>query len=690
MKKNYLFTFILTLCFGFLSFGQTVLITGYVDAPCTGAKPRTVEIYVSGTIDFTDWKLQRQSNGKGYTTNIDLTNLGTITDAFAYITNDSAGFTSEFNVTTNILQNSAISSNGNDAFQISDKDDNLIDRFGEDGVDGTGKDWEHEDTYYYRKDGSTANAGTFSSSNWTFGAKNLLDGKGKCNSAAALSTLVPFGSFKLVASTDPSITVGNAVTGLDYFEGNGPSAEKDFTVEGSNLTTDITVTAPTNFEVSTTSDSGFAASVTLTQSSGSVASTTIYTRLKAGLTTNTYTGDVTVSSTGATDKTVALSGKISPADPQFSFRAFLDDFNTIISTGNPSEEQTFTVEGLFLSNNLVVTAPANYEVSLTTGTGFSAAVNIVPNSGTIAKTTVFVRLKSGLAAGKYAGDITLSSTGVADQTIAVSGNAFGAVTNSMVITGVYDGSLSGGTPKGVELYVLKDIADLSLYGLSAVANGGGTSAGTIRYSFPADAVTAGTFIYVATEDTNFNTFFGMMPTYTTGSVSINGDDSIELYESGQIVDVFGDVNKDGSGEAWDYLDGWAYRKANTGPEGTTFTVANWTYSGVDGLEGGTNNATATKAFPLGTYKNTTASVQRNGILGFATYPNPITNNEFTITSSNSSKKEVAIFNVLGKNVYSTSFTGTKATLDVSSISSGIYVLKVTEESKTATKKLVIR
>ena len=53
--------------------------------------------------------------------------------------------------------------------------------------------------------------------------------------------------------------------------------------------------------------------------------------------------------------------------------------------------------------------------------------------------------------------------------------------------------------------------------------------------------------------------------------SINGDDSIELYENGQIIDTFGDVDTDGSGQDWDYVDGWAYRSSGTGPEWTTFT-----------------------------------------------------------------------------------------------------------------------
>jgi hypothetical protein len=163
-----------------------------------------------------------------------------------------------------------------------------------------------------------------------------------------------------------------------------------------------------------------------------------------------------------------------------------------------------------------------------------------------------------------------------------------------------------------------------------------------------------------------------------------------LYERGQIIDVYGDVDSDFSGETFDYLDGWAYRNSNTGPEGTTFTPSNWTYSGVDGLEGGSNNATATSPFPIGTYSNATASVERNGILGFTTYPNPITNREFTVSSSSASAKEIAVFNVLGKKVLATRISGTKATVDVSGISAGIYILKVTEAGKIATKKLIIR
>ncbi|QXP71413.1 T9SS type A sorting domain-containing protein [Polaribacter sp. R2A056_3_33] len=90
------------------------------------------------------------------------------------------------------------------------------------------------------------------------------------------------------------------------------------------------------------------------------------------------------------------------------------------------------------------------------------------------------------------------------------------------------------------------------------------------------------------------------------------------------------------------------------------------------------------------FEEATASLSKNSIEGFTTYPNPITDKSFTISSNSSDTKEVSLFSVIGKRVFSTSFSGLKKNLDVSAINSGVYILKVTEAGKTATKKLVIR
>ena len=228
-------TYLLFLFISSFSFGQQAIITGYVDSPCSGALGRTVEIYVDGTIDFTGWNLVRQSNGAGYTANIDISSFNSITDSFIYVTNSSSTLSSEFGISTNVIETSAINDNGNDAFQIIDGSSNVIDRFGEENVDGGGTAWDHLDSYYYRKDGESANGGSFSSSNWTFGEINLLDGEGLCNSSNALSTFVPFGSFMLTVSNNPSLTISSPVNNQELNPGT-TSVDVVFSTQNFDLT----------------------------------------------------------------------------------------------------------------------------------------------------------------------------------------------------------------------------------------------------------------------------------------------------------------------------------------------------------------------------------------------------------------------------------------------------------------------
>ncbi len=175
-----------------------------------------------------------------------------------------------------------------------------------------------------------------------------------------------------------------------------------------------------------------------------------------------------------------------------------------------------------------------------------------------------------------------------------------AIATDLLITGVIDGPLTGGLPKAVELYVVNDIPDLSIFGVGGANNGGGSDGE--EFTFPADSATAGQFIYLATEAIEFTNFFGFAPDYTDGTaVSINGDDAIELFQNGAVIDTFGDINVDGSGQPWEYLDGWAYRVSGTGANGTLFNITNWPFSGPNALDGETSNATAAVPFPTATF-----------------------------------------------------------------------------------------
>ncbi|MDB4292253.1 endonuclease [Maribacter sp.] len=176
---------------------------------------------------------------------------------------------------------------------------------------------------------------------------------------------------------------------------------------------------------------------------------------------------------------------------------------------------------------------------------------------------------------------------------------------ALLISGVFDGPLPGGIPKGVELFVTEDIADLSDYGLGSANNGGGTNGA--EFTFPAEAATAGSFIYITSEAPGFTDFFGFAPNYTSGALAINGDDAVELFKDGSVVDIFGEVAVDGSGQAWEYADGWVYRNENSGPDGSTFLISNWSFSGPNALDGETSNATASSPFPIATYQKSGAA-----------------------------------------------------------------------------------
>ena len=83
-----------------------------------------------------------------------------------------------------------------------------------------------------------------------------------------------------------------------------------------------------------------------------------------------------------------------------------------------------------------------------------------------------------------------------------------------------------------------------------------------------------------------------------------------------------------------------------------------------------------------------AGVKQNEIAGLKVYPNPLTGSVLNISSESDAVKSVAIFDVLGKQVLNAKTVN--GTVNASNLTSGVYIVKITEEGKTATKKLVVR
>jgi len=116
--------------------------------------------------------------------------------------------------------------------------------------------------------------------------------------------------------------------------------------------------------------------------------------------------------------------------------------------------------------------------------------------------------------------------------------------------------------------------------------------------------------------------------------------------------------------------------------GELIPTGNLNITGIGGEFNGTSQVYGTST------SNMVLDVERNGIDNLSIYPNPLVSNKLNISTSNPSLKEVVIFNVLGKQVFRDSFEGNSKSLNVN-LPKGVYVLKIEENNKISTKKLIV-
>jgi hypothetical protein len=130
----------------------------------------------------------------------------------------------------------------------------------------------------------------------------------------------------------------------------------------------------------------------------------------------------------------------------------------------------------------------------------------------------------------------------------------------------------------------------------------------------------------------------------------------------------------------------------SGPETSVWTLitASGTIPSSSNLKIKFENPMSNVGFRIDDVKltGTALSVKQNSISGLKIYPNPVTNGTLFIETAANAEKTVAIYDVLGKNVLNASTIENNA--NVGSLRSGIYMVKITEEGKTATRKLVIK
>lgn len=148
-----------------------------------------------------------------------------------------------------------------------------------------------------------------------------------------------------------------------------------------------------------------------------------------------------------------------------------------------------------------------------------------------------------------------------------------------ILTLIADGDCVGGNPKVIEIYASGTV-DFANYTLQNQTNANTTWGASQDLS--ALGVITNDFVYVYYEgNTGAGTFAAEFPsavnTLVSSTVNFNGDDRVRIIETAtsNVVDQFGVTDLDGTGETWEYIDGYGRRNNGTGPDGA-FVEANWT------------------------------------------------------------------------------------------------------------------
>ncbi|MEM9347436.1 MAG: lamin tail domain-containing protein [Planctomycetota bacterium] len=184
--------------------------------------------------------------------------------------------------------------------------------------------------------------------------------------------------------------------------------------------------------------------------------------------------------------------------------------------------------------------------------------------------------------------------------------ATGSASAELLISEIVDATLPGGLPKFVELFNSGNTSiDLSNYSIGNY-NNGGTDLGGGSSLVLSGTLAAGDFYVISYESGDalgassfFDTYGFDADNIELGSF-INGNDAVALFladgggtdgaatgdgSDATLVDLYGVIGVDGTGQPWDYTDGYAFRNPGQGPN-STFTASEWTIGGADSLETG--------------------------------------------------------------------------------------------------------
>lgn len=127
--------------------------------------------------------------------------------------------------------------------------------------------------------------------------------------------------------------------------------------------------------------------------------------------------------------------------------------------------------------------------------------------------------------------------------------------------------LGGSSGKAIYMLANGNIKNLSSYGIGIANNGNGTNGQ--EYRFPNMSVSSGSQIVVIRDSAALAAYMSSCWSNFThvfvdsfGVINQNGNDAVELFRVGDVIETFGDINLNGTGQPWEYTGSWAFKNSS--------------------------------------------------------------------------------------------------------------------------------
>jgi len=217
------------------------------------------------------------------------------------------------------------------------------------------------------------------------------------------------------------------------------------------------------------------------------------------------------------------------------------------------------------------------------------------------------------------------------------------------------------------------IVDLTIYSIKKQTNGAGAWGPGLALTGSINTGSAYVIAYNLAATTCYNHASANLSTAST-EVQYNGNDPIGLFKKDVLIDIIGTFD---AGSANFGADETLRRKPSISAPNTTFKKATeWDVYAKDTCNG------------LGSHSLATLSNIDFDTNAFNIYPNP-SNGNIKINFENSNEKySVQVFSILGQKVFEKEYTNSSSAA-VNNLQKGVYLVKITNDNKSVTKKLIV-